>query len=173
MIALLLLACAPVHDVRPAPPMPGPALVFEEIGVEPQPADVLYRRARRWFSLAFNDAETVLDLEDPVDHVLIAKASMGTPGSELFMTADTRTSYRVTVETQEARFRIVVGPFQPDGLPVLTVDEEPPVWDWVDDVGRYVVEWQAAKSDATTLARGLILSLRDEMARPTLSPEPW
>jgi hypothetical protein len=65
MIALLLLACAPVHDVRPTPLMPGPALVFEEIGVEPQPADVLYRRARRWFSLAFNDAETVLDLEDP------------------------------------------------------------------------------------------------------------
>jgi hypothetical protein len=79
----------------------------------------------------------------------------------------------VTVETQEARYRVVVGPFEPDGLPVLTVDEEPPVWDWVDDVGRYVVEWQAAKTDATSTARTLITSLQDEMGRPTLSHEPW
>lgn len=37
-------------------------------------ADELYRRARAWFSSAFDNADAVLDLEDPVGHHLSGKA---------------------------------------------------------------------------------------------------
>lgn len=72
----------------------------------------MFERSRKWFSNAFNSGESVIDLEDKENGVIIGKASFQyEPSKTMLGMATGRVDYKVTVYCKEARSKIIVSDF--------------------------------------------------------------
>jgi hypothetical protein len=164
-----------------APALDPDTLEYELVAEAPGSADELYRRARAWFSKAFNDADRVLDLEDPVDHHLRAKA-LAQFSQSFIGGADTTAGvihYVVTVDTKEGRYRARIGDYEHDarspsngvdfgllnGRTDPGQDQCTPRMYCVSAQWRTRV-WGELKDLSTRTGRSLIESLRSAMDQP-------
>jgi hypothetical protein len=157
-------------------------LAFQQIESVPGSADDLYRRARAWFSSAFNDAHEVLDLEDPIGHHLKAKPL--TRFSQSFIGGADSTAgvirYVVSIDTKEGRYRATIGSFEHHAtggkitvdFGLLNTHEDPgadqctPRMYCSAESWRMRV-WAELKDEASLTARSLLASLKVAMAKST------
>lgn len=152
----------------------------------PGGGDVLFGRARAWFSTVFNDADAVLDLGDPTARVLAGKALFRYKGgAAIYGDPSGVVRFTVRVEVKDDRYRLTIGRFEHDALdPVhavnfgllrdvedLTADQCVPRVACTAKKWR-VQTWTNLKAAAMSTSASLAASLEAAM-KPAASSDDW
>lgn len=83
----------------------------EVVKVDGTSKDELYTRAREWFSMAFKDAKSVLDMDDKAAGKLIGKGNSTGTFNILGTRFTLRIHYTISVTTKDGRYRYEITDF--------------------------------------------------------------
>jgi hypothetical protein len=151
------------------------------VEVEGASKDELYSAALKWFGLTYNDAQSVLQVQDKASGTIVGKGAIRYEPAVFVGSEGTRgwIKYTISVEVKEGRFRYTVESFRHEGTKViagqmasfglLTTDDRYPhgvvrgTEKWRDKVWDDIKTQTKAAIDPTVY--GLLKHMKDSAAK--------
>lgn len=83
------------------------------IHAENKDADALYPLIRAWAAVTFNSAQDVIQMDDPVNGILICKGAFAyhAPGGITYRCIDGKVDYTLKIQVRDGRYKVTMSDF--------------------------------------------------------------
>jgi hypothetical protein len=158
--------------------------ISEVVNLENTNVSELYTRGRQWFISSFNDSNSVIQLDDPNQGIIIGKGNFSYEptifsGSNL---TRGRVNFVISLELKEGRYRYILKDFTHYGkvgtetdFGVITDDIEFPYGKLLQGSQKWKSRiWIDIKEQVLRNSEYIISSLKDSMEKPSITTdEDW
>lgn len=158
--------------------------VSEVVNVENTSVDELYIRGKQWFISFFNDSNSVIQMDDPIQGILIGKGNFSfeptfISGSNL---TRGRVNFFISIELKEGRYRYNLKDFTHFGqvgtrtdFGVITNDVEFPYGKSLEGSQNWKSKvWKDIKEQVVVNSENIVSSLKESMNKPSIvTEEDW